>query len=93
VETAQFVQSGTADVGILALSLALAPLMREAGRFWLVPLDAYPRMEQGGIIWLSGDQNQALTYHPSFLRSYYHVKESAHDDINADHENSRNRNH
>ena len=33
------------------------------------------------------------TYHPSFLRSYYHVKASAHDDINADHENSRNRNH
>ena len=50
VETAQFVQSGAADVGILALSLALAPQMREAGRFWQVPLDAYPRMEQGGII-------------------------------------------
>jgi ketosteroid isomerase-like protein len=32
------------------------------------------------------------TYHPSFLRSYYHVKESAHDDINAGHQNSRNRN-
>jgi hypothetical protein len=33
------------------------------------------------------------TYHPSFLRSYYHVTECAHDDINADHENPRNRNH
>jgi molybdate transport system substrate-binding protein len=49
-QTAQFVQSGAADVGILALSLALAPQMRDAGRFWQVPLDAYPRMEQGGII-------------------------------------------
>jgi molybdate transport system substrate-binding protein len=50
VLTRQFVQSGAADVGILPLSVALAPQMREAGRFWQVPLDAYPRMEQGGII-------------------------------------------
>ena len=49
-QTAQFVQSGAADAGILALSLAVAPQMRDAGRFWQVPLDAYPRMEQGGII-------------------------------------------
>jgi len=49
-QTAQFVQSGAADVGILALSLAVAPQMRDAGRFWQVPLDSYPRMEQGGII-------------------------------------------
>jgi molybdate transport system substrate-binding protein len=48
-QTAQFVQSGAADVGILALSLAVAPRMRDARRFWQVPLDAYPRMEQGGI--------------------------------------------
>ncbi len=49
-QTAQFVQSGAADVGILALSLAIAPQMRDTGRFWQMPLDAYPRMEQGGII-------------------------------------------
>jgi molybdate transport system substrate-binding protein len=49
-QTAQFAQSGAADVGILALSLAVAPQMRDGGRFWQVPLDAYPRMEQGGII-------------------------------------------
>jgi molybdate transport system substrate-binding protein len=49
-QTAQFVRSGAADVGIVALSLAVAPQMRDAGRFWQVPLDAYPRMEQGGII-------------------------------------------
>jgi molybdate transport system substrate-binding protein len=49
-QTAQFVQSGAANVGILALSLAVAPQMRDAGRFWQVPLDAYPRIEQGGMI-------------------------------------------
>lgn len=49
-QTAQFVESGAADVGLIALSLALAPGMREKGRFWDVPLDAYPRLEQGGLI-------------------------------------------
>jgi molybdate transport system substrate-binding protein len=49
-QTAQFVQSGAADAGVLALSLAVVPQMRDSGRFWPVPLDAYSRMEQGGII-------------------------------------------
>jgi molybdate transport system substrate-binding protein len=49
-QAAQFVESGAADVGILALSLALAPAMKDKGRYWTVPLDAYPRLEQGGVI-------------------------------------------
>jgi len=49
-QTAQFVQSGAADIGLLALSLAVSPQMHDAGRYWPVPLEAYPRMEQGGII-------------------------------------------
>jgi molybdate transport system substrate-binding protein len=49
-QTAQFVQSGAADIGIIALSLAIAPQMRDAGRYWEIPLDAYPKLEQGGII-------------------------------------------
>lgn len=49
-QTLQFVQSGAADAGVVALSLALAPAMRGQGRYWEIPLDAYPRMEQGGMI-------------------------------------------
>jgi molybdate transport system substrate-binding protein len=49
-QTLQFVESGAADIGIVALSLALAPATREHGRYWLVPLNAYPRLEQGGVI-------------------------------------------
>lgn len=52
-QTMQFVQSGAADIGIVALSLALAPLLHGTGRYWEIPLDAYPEMQQGGII-LSG---------------------------------------
>ena len=49
-QTLQFVQSGAADVGLVALSLAIAPTVRGQGRYWEVPLDAYPKMEQGGVI-------------------------------------------
>ncbi|MDC8447997.1 MAG: molybdate ABC transporter substrate-binding protein [Nitrospira sp.] len=49
-QTAQFIQSGNADIGIIALSLAVAPSLVEAGRYWELPLTAYPRMEQGAVI-------------------------------------------
>jgi molybdate transport system substrate-binding protein len=49
-QTWQVVQSGAAELGILAKSLAVPPRTREAGRFWQVPQDAYPRIEQGGIV-------------------------------------------
>lgn len=49
-QTAQFVESGAADIGIIALSLAMAPRMKDKGRYWTVPLDAYPPLDQGGVI-------------------------------------------
>jgi molybdate transport system substrate-binding protein len=49
-QTAQFVQSGAADAGILSLSLALAPQMKDAGHYWRVPEDAFPKLEQAGVI-------------------------------------------
>jgi molybdate transport system substrate-binding protein len=58
MQTAQFVESGGADVGIISHSLALAPRLRDQGRTWEVPLDAYPRREQGGVI-LSWAQDRA----------------------------------
>jgi molybdate transport system substrate-binding protein len=49
-QAAQFVESGAADVGIIALSLASSPALANEGRFWEIPLSAYPRMEQGGAV-------------------------------------------
>ena len=49
-QATQFVESGAADVGLIALSLALAPAMQDKGRFWQIPVDAYPPLLQGGII-------------------------------------------
>jgi len=49
-QTAQFVQTGAADIGILALSLAKAPVMVASGRYREIPEDAHPPLDQGGII-------------------------------------------
>lgn len=49
-QTAQFVQTGGADIGIIAFSLAVAPAVKETGLFWEVPPEAYPRLEQGAVI-------------------------------------------
>jgi molybdate transport system substrate-binding protein len=50
MQTAQFADSGAAEIAIISHSLALVPPLRDKGRFWEVPLDAYPRREQGGVI-------------------------------------------
>jgi molybdate transport system substrate-binding protein len=49
-QAAQFVHSGAADAGVIAKSIATAPSMRNLGRAWDVPEDAYPQITQGGLI-------------------------------------------
>jgi molybdate transport system substrate-binding protein len=46
----QFVESGNADIGLVPLSLALAPEVRVHGRYWPVPDDRHPPLEQRGVI-------------------------------------------
>jgi len=59
-QTAQFVESGAADVGLIALSLAVAPTMKDRGRYWEVPAEAFPRIDQGGVE-LSWAKDKAAT--------------------------------
>lgn len=50
-QTAQYAQSGAADVGIIALSLALSPAMQQAGgKYWLIPADAHQPLAQGCVL-------------------------------------------
>jgi molybdate transport system substrate-binding protein len=62
-QTLQFVQSGAAEVGIVALALALAPSTRVQGQYWEIPIrtngaDTYPKLEQAGVV-LSHAKNVA----------------------------------
>src|SRR5580692_2447030 len=49
-QAAQFVESGNAQAGLIALSHALAPAMKDKGRYWTVPLDAYPTLNQAAVV-------------------------------------------
>jgi molybdate transport system substrate-binding protein len=49
-QAAQFVESGNADAGILALSLALSPGRKDKGRFWRIPENLYAPIEQGVVL-------------------------------------------
>jgi molybdate transport system substrate-binding protein len=70
LQALQFVQSGSADAGVIALSLALAPAVAGTGRYSIVPIDSYTRIEQGGTI-----LNRAL--HPDAARAFCASLQSA----------------
>jgi molybdate transport system substrate-binding protein len=57
-QTAQFVESGNAQAGILALSLALSSPLKEKGKYWLVPADAHPPLEQAAVVLKSSPKKE-----------------------------------
>jgi molybdate transport system substrate-binding protein len=63
-QAAQFVDTGSADVGVIALSLALAPPLAGRGAYALVPADLHPPIEQAAVV-LRRAGNHALAI--SFL--------------------------
>lgn len=65
----QFVQSGAADAGVVALSLALAPNSKSRGRWAEIPLDQYPRIEQAGVILKAAADADAARAFRAFLTS------------------------
>lgn len=49
-QTAQFVQTGNAQVGIIALSLAVNTELANKGGYWLIPDNMHDPLEQGYVI-------------------------------------------
>ena len=58
-QAAAFVLSGSADAGIVALSLALSPNMKDKGRYIEVPAADYPPIEQACVV-LKTSKNKEL---------------------------------
>jgi molybdate transport system substrate-binding protein len=67
-QAAQFIESGACDVGIIALSLALAPTMKAAGTYWEIPSDAHPPLEQGAAILKSSKQQKTAQQFLDFMQ-------------------------
>jgi molybdate transport system substrate-binding protein len=67
-QTASFVVSGSADVGIVALSLALSSNMKDRGRYTEVPADEYPPIEQACVILGSSKNKDTARQFLSFFK-------------------------
>jgi molybdate transport system substrate-binding protein len=68
-QTASFVLSGSADVGIVALSLALSPNMKDKGRYAEVPASEYPPIEQACVILGSSKNKETAQEFLSFVKT------------------------
>jgi len=67
-QAAQFVQSGSAQAGILALSLTFAPAMK-SGKTWEIPRDSYPPLEQAVVLLKSSPNKPAARAFLAFLQT------------------------
>jgi molybdate transport system substrate-binding protein len=67
-QAAQFVQSGSVDAGILALSLARSPKMSSSGRFAELPPGSYTPLVQAAGIMKSSRQKATAAEFLAFLR-------------------------
>lgn len=69
LQAKQFTETGNADVGILALSLVLAPSMAGKGRYWVIPEDMHPALEQGAVLTAFGKSKVGARQYVDFLRT------------------------
>jgi molybdate transport system substrate-binding protein len=68
-QTAQFVDSGNADAGLISLTSALTPRLRASGAYFVIPRDLYPPIEQGAAIVSKTSQRDAVHKLLDFLLS------------------------
>ena len=68
-QAAQFVQSGNADAGLISMTAALTPTLAAAGRYFVLPADLYPPIEQGAVVITKSAQRAAAKKLLDFLLS------------------------
>jgi molybdate transport system substrate-binding protein len=68
-QTASFLVSGSVDVGIVALSLALAPTMKDKGRYFEIPAGDYPPIRQACVILKSSRHKAEAKAFLTFLKT------------------------
>lgn len=68
-QTASLVASGGADVGIIALSLAVAPSMKSKGQYAGVPTDEYPAIEQAAVVLKSSQNKETAKQFMAYIKT------------------------
>ena len=66
-QTAQFVHTGAADAGIVALSLAISPKMLHEGRYWIIPDESHSDIEQIYVVLKKGKENKSIRKFLDFI--------------------------
>ena len=67
-QAAQFIDSGACEIGIVALSLALAPAMKASGSYWEIPSESHPPLEQGAVIVKQSKHQEAAKQFLEFMK-------------------------
>lgn len=67
-QAAQFIESGACDIGVIALSLAMAPAMKAKGTYWEIPAEAHPPLEQGAVILKSSKRQEPAKQFLAFMK-------------------------
>ncbi|MBZ5648655.1 MAG: molybdate ABC transporter substrate-binding protein [Acidobacteriia bacterium] len=67
-QTMHFIESGNVDAGFVALSLATAPPTQGRGRYWVVPQDFYPTIEQAAVVISHSPKKKTASAFLDFLR-------------------------
>jgi molybdate transport system substrate-binding protein len=67
-QAAQFAQSGSVDVGILALALALSPLLKSSGTYFEIPESWHPPIEQAAVVVTSSRQKALARQFIEYLK-------------------------
>jgi molybdate transport system substrate-binding protein len=67
-QAAQFVESGAADIGVIALSLAVVPAMQQAGQYWEIPQVTHPPIVQGAVVLKNGSNHEGAQAFFLFLQ-------------------------
>lgn len=68
-QTAQLVQSGNADAGILALSLVVAPTMKAQGRYFVIPPELYSPLQQACVVLKTSPHKAEARQFVEFLKT------------------------
>lgn len=66
-QAAQFVLTGNAEVGLIALSLALSPEMSAKGNYYLIDQKSYSQLDQSYVILKQAENNQEVQKFVKFL--------------------------
>lgn len=68
-QTAQFVSTGAADIGLIALSLALSPPLKSQGSYYLIPSTSHTPLQQAHVLLKRAEHNKSASTFLAFMET------------------------